>query len=198
MSKPAKELPSKEYLESVFYYKDGKLFWKEDNNKGGRGVKAGDGVKGWHDTAGYRFIMVKGQTYKISRLVYQLMYGNLTPDLVVDHINRNKCDDSIENLRAVSPTHNMRNCSKSSNNNTGVTGVGFGVYRYKLLDGTEKEYNYYSAHWREPSIKKTRSKKFNINKYGEKEAFRLACEYRALKIQELVEQGEWYDPNHGV
>lgn len=197
MSKVAKELPTREYLSSIFYYKDGKLFWKVDNNNGGRGVKAGDEVKGWHDTAGYRFIMVKNQTYKISRLVYQLVHGNLTPELVVDHINRNKCDDSIENLRAVSPTHNMRNCSKSSNNKTGVTGVSFGAYRYKLLDGTEKEWKYYSARWQDSSGREM-SKKFGINRYGENEAFRLACEYRALKIRELIERGEWYDPAHGM
>lgn len=43
-----------------------------------------------------------------------------------------------------------------------------------------------------------RSKKFNVRKYGDAEAFRLACEYRKLKIQELIDSGEWYDPLHGI
>ena len=29
-------------------------------------------------------------------------------------------------------------------------------------------------------------------------AFRLTCEYRKLKIQELIDSGEWYDPLHGI
>jgi hypothetical protein len=43
-----------------------------------------------------------------------------------------------------------------------------------------------------------RSKKFNVRKYVDAEAFRLACEYRKLKIQELIDSGEWYDPLHGI
>jgi len=193
----AKELPSQEYLASIFQYVDGKLLWKIDHNKRRGRAKAGDEVKGTYSSCGYHYIMIKGEVYKLSRLVYQLVHGNLTPDLVVDHINRNRGDNTIENLRAIPAKHNARNCKIASNNSTGVTGVHCAIYKYSRSDGTIGEYLYYSAHWQDSSGR-LRSKKFNVRKYGDAEAFRLACEYRKLKIQELIDSGEWYDPLHGI
>jgi len=42
--------------------------------------------------------------------VYMYHHGHLPPEpLVIDHINRNRFDNNIENLRAVTKSENQRN-----------------------------------------------------------------------------------------
>jgi hypothetical protein len=45
---------------------------------------------------------------------------------------------------------------------------------------------------------KRKSKAFNVKEYGEQEAFRLACEYRAKMIEELNAAGAGYTGRHGT
>lgn len=40
-------------------------------------------------------------------------------------------------------------------------------------------------------------KTFSISKYGEKESFRLACEYRSKMIESLNANGAGYASTHG-
>ena len=60
---------------------------------------------------------------KIGRLHRYLM--NCPGDLVVDHINRNKLDNRICNLRVCTQQQNKRNRSIQCNNTSGVTGVSW-------------------------------------------------------------------------
>lgn len=192
----ATELPSQEELLKLFYYNNG-LKWKVDNNKGGRNVKAGDDVVGWSNKKGYKQIMLGGKQYYLSRITYQIIHGNLTKELVIDHINRDSSDDLIENLRATTRKYNNRNRGIRSDNMTGVTGISLGSVRRLKQDGTSVEYQRYVAHW-SLSDGKIAHKSFSIIKYGKENAFKLACEYRDKMLKSLKDSGEWYDENHGI
>lgn len=188
MKKPI-HLPSQQDLLKLFYYDNG-LKWKEGN-------KEGQEVVGTVNNEGYASITVFGVSYKLSRIVYQTVYGNLTTDLVIDHINRDRTDNRIENLRAITEKHNLRNRNMHSNNTSGVTGVGLQTNRHLKKDGTETISHYCTAYWQDSSGK-TKSKCFNVSVYGQEEAFRLACEYRQAMIESLKDSGEWYDETHGT
>lgn len=45
----------------------------------------------------------------VHRLVYETFVGEIPDDREIDHINRDKTDNSLDNLRLVSPSENCRN-----------------------------------------------------------------------------------------
>lgn len=75
----------------------------------------------------------------------------------------------------------------SSGSSSGV----LGVYKIKV----DKEDRYWMALW--DCNGSTKQKYFKIAKYGNEEAFRLACEYRAAMIEQLNSQGAGYTDTHG-
>jgi hypothetical protein len=84
----------------------GELFWKVDH----KSAKAGD-LAGGPQTNGYWRIKIHGRTYKRSRLVWLLVHGVDTFPCFLDHVNRIRDDDRIENLRPVTHAENQRNRS---------------------------------------------------------------------------------------
>lgn len=84
-------------------------------------AKAGR-VAGTKTKRGYIRINVDGVLYYSHRLVFLYVYGYL-PENDVDHINRNKSDNRIENLREVSRQCNSINANISKSNTSGITGV---------------------------------------------------------------------------
>lgn len=196
MKKPVKELPSQAELLKLFYYDNG-LRWGVDIRTRGRRVNTGDIVVGCKNNHGYRQITVNGKSYRLSRIIYQTVYGSLTPDLVIDHINRDRDDDRIENLRATSQKCNNRNYSKYSTNTTGFTGVFLQINKRVTKSNRVLEYQAYVAHWCDISGKLKR-KSFSISKYGIERAFEMACDHRRMMIKSLIEQGHWYGETHGV
>ena len=75
---------------------------------------------------GYRLIGFnnegKHNTLLAHRLAWLIVHGNL-PNGEIDHINRNRADNRISNLRDVQRPINQRNASKRVDNSSGVTGV---------------------------------------------------------------------------
>ena len=88
-----KELPTKEYLNGILEYKKetGYVYWRSNNKI----VKSCTTTKG----ARYKRIMINGEHYVLHRIIYQMHYGNLLSNEVIDHIDRNKQNNKIENLR---------------------------------------------------------------------------------------------------
>lgn len=68
----------------------------------------------FHGAIGYK-------SYLRHRVVWKLATGN-EPD-VIDHINGNRADDRISNLRSCTHADNMRNRGVASNNTSGAIGV---------------------------------------------------------------------------
>lgn len=73
---------------------------------------------------GYLTIKVLGVTYQAHRLAMLLHYGECDCDHV-DHINHNKTDNRIVNLRAVTEQENYRNKAMQHNNTSGVAGISW-------------------------------------------------------------------------
>lgn len=87
------------------------LRWKVDrsNNKNRTTVRAGD-VAGGNKGGGYLSVKVCGKTLNAHRVVWVLHNKcDLAPNLVIDHIDRNRSNNNPSNLRAVTHQENTRN-----------------------------------------------------------------------------------------
>ena len=85
-------------------------------------IKIGDRAGCIHKSTGYRVIRINGKNYYEHRLAWLYHYGYL-PTKQIDHINRDRTDNRIANLREVSPGENKQNRVKQSNNTSGFKGV---------------------------------------------------------------------------
>ena len=83
-------------------------------------VHIGDIISSF-DTAGYLRVGYKGIRYSCHRLAWLYVYGVWPKE--IDHINHNRKDNRILNLRNISHRDNMMNASKRKDNKSGVTGV---------------------------------------------------------------------------
>jgi len=84
-------------------------------------------VVGGCNYSGYNVILLyKNNTRKsflISRLVGEYFLEGFNPLLEIDHIDRNRQNDNITNLRCVSRSENMRNRNKLNNCSSKYKGV---------------------------------------------------------------------------
>lgn len=105
-------------------------------------IKAGREA-GQISVAGYRRIFLRGRRYMASRLAWLLSYG-CWPDEQVDHINGDRADDRLSNLRECTQSQNMANCRRAKNNTTGFKGVSYvasqtGSNKYKATIKVDNE-----------------------------------------------------------
>lgn len=75
-----------------------------------------------HD--GYIVITIGGKKYNAHRLAWLYVNGYWSENNI-DHINRDKSDNRICNLREASHQCNARNSKKRSTNTSGIVGVSF-------------------------------------------------------------------------
>lgn len=90
---------------------------------------------------GYRSILLNGKRYYSHRLAWFYSFEEW-PENGIDHINRDKLDNRLDNLRDVTQTLNMRNRT-NKNNSTGVTGVYStvsGKFKSQLLHNSKYVY----------------------------------------------------------
>ena len=114
-------LPPQAYLKTLFFYDDdGNFCWAvpRPNNR----TKAGD-VAGCPNSKGYWRVEIDGVQYQLHRIIWVYHHG-IDPEILrVDHADKNKSNNNIENLRLATPSQN--NCNKKMliNNTTGFPGV---------------------------------------------------------------------------
>ena len=123
MIKP-KELPSADHLKSIFEYRDGKLY----HIKAGSGVTVGTVAGNYNQP--YVAVKIKQSAYRLHRVIF-MMHHDYCPE-TIDHINGNKHDNRIENLRAATHVENKRNKALDSTNKSGVKGVFWAKHAKRL------------------------------------------------------------------
>lgn len=88
-------------------------------------MKSGEKRKLHKDRRGYMRISVGTDGSLIAhRLAWLIFYGEL-PDCHIDHIDGNKENNAISNLRACSHNQNQHNQTKRKNNKSGYKGVSW-------------------------------------------------------------------------
>ena len=100
-------------LHSLFDYKDGALTWKQGRKKGR--------VAGSLKPTGYTVIEINNKNIMAHRLVWMMYNGSF--EGFIDHIDGNRSNNRIENLRLATVLQNNWNRKTSKNNKTGVKGV---------------------------------------------------------------------------
>ena len=123
-------------LYQTFDYKNGSLYRKN-------GKKAG-----YLNKQGYVIVKIKSKPYKEHRLVFLMHYGYLPK--IIDHIDGNKSNNNIYNLREASNKQNIQNSKLRKDNKSGIKGVYWYPSRNKWLvqlriDTKIKHFGYYES-----------------------------------------------------
>lgn len=127
-------------LRSVLSYNadTGEFRWLVSRGK----RKAGD-IAGKHACNGYWRIKLFGKEYPARRLAWFFFYVEW-PDGQVDHINLDKVDNRIANLRQATVAENQHNKHHQSNNTSGFKGVSklkrTGRWRSEIMVDGRKHY----------------------------------------------------------
>lgn len=153
-----------EKLRRLFYYdaEHGRIFRKSGP---GSATQAA-----YIDNLGYRRIDIFKRRHFEHRLVWLIHHGEWPKDQI-DHINHNRADNRIENLRAVTPMDNSRNRSPSARSRRGALGVSRkkdGRWRATIGSGNQVEH---------------------LGIFGTEE--------EAVAARKAAEQRLGYHPNHG-
>lgn len=121
MIKPLNESSIKKMLDVIEYDPDTGLFrWKKR--------PSARCAEGWFSGGclgkkGYLGFRVFYERYYAHRLAWALHSGSLSESVEIDHINGNKADNRIINLRVASPSQNQHNKNKYLNNKSGLKGI---------------------------------------------------------------------------
>lgn len=140
-------------------------------------------VAGSKHSQGYFEVRVNLQLYLVHRVVWVLNGNLLDDEMVIDHIDGNRLNNRISNLRQVKQEINSQNSSIKSNNKTGVVGVSYCVGGDRFLASCESK-----------GVKFKKS--FACNKYGKDNALNLAINWRKQLIDKLNQEGADYTERH--
>ncbi len=175
-----------DYNNLLYYDETSKSFlrWKTDRvgANGGVKIKANSEAGSLDQTTGYYRVSVQKKLAYAHRII-MILHGHCLKNLEVDHIDGNRINNVITNLRAVSHCENTRNRALSSNNTSGMHGVYF-TSKFRKNGSTD---NYWCGEWFDSTGKK-HSKAFNIGTYGDNFAYQLAKQYRLDGIRFMNEE----------
>lgn len=125
-------LLSVEYLRNILSYNQdtGEFRWNISTNK----VRAGDVTGCINKDTGYRQVRMKignsTRQFQAHRLAWLYVYG-VWPNGSLDHIDRNRDNNRISNLREATDSQNKYNKTKKSNCSSRYVGVSWSDQRKK-------------------------------------------------------------------
>lgn len=110
----ALKLPDLRRLNDLFVYneKEGKLLRRDGSVSGSLAGRDG-----------YGHVTVDGRKLQVHRVMWKLATG--TEPEEIDHINRNKLDNRLCNLRSATKSENQFNAKLRRDSSSGVKGVSF-------------------------------------------------------------------------
>lgn len=107
---------TKDQLNQLFTYKNGKLFWNLPKKRIIVGNRAGTTM-----SDGYRSVMIDQKRHYEHRIIFMMHHGFLPKEL--DHIDGNPSNNCIENLRESNRNQNMQNTKLPKNSTSGYKNV---------------------------------------------------------------------------
>jgi hypothetical protein len=138
-----RQLPSPEELRQLLRYEPetGELIWLERPESAFKSKRA-QAISNTHrcgktafttvtDT-GYKMAYVDGVSLYAHRVIWAITTGSW-PENDVDHINGDRTDNRLVNLRAATRAQNLRNTAKRADNSSGHKGVHWGKARRRWI-----------------------------------------------------------------
>lgn len=116
-------------VRATFDYDDhsGQLIWRR---RAGARVVLGATAGTLNRQIGYLVVRLAGRLHYVHRLVWLHVYGNWPADQI-DHIDRDKTNNRLHNLRQATNAQNRQNMPVQRNNTSGCSGVYFHKQRGK-------------------------------------------------------------------
>ena len=154
-----------------------------------RNIKTGRIIKQSVNSRGYYIIKMcnikTAKCYTVHRLIALQFIDNPDNKICVDHIDRNKSNNNVENLRWVSLSENQMNRTISKNNKSTCTGVNLenNKWRVKItINGKQKHVGLYSNFDEAITARKEQE---NIH-YGEFQAFQTEMDKLEYEFQQAI------------
>jgi hypothetical protein len=108
---------TQQIAKDTFEYKNGVLYWK---NRAAN-LKHYDNQVGHLEKTGYYRTCFKNKRILNHRIIFLMFYGYMPP--LIDHIDGNKLNNKIENLREATKSQNSINKKTRCDSLTGIKGV---------------------------------------------------------------------------
>lgn len=109
---------TKDYLHTLFEYKDGELFRKVSKGASKKGSNAGT-----KKPDGCFHVRIDSGTYLLHRVIFMMHYGYVPSQ--IDHIDGNRSNNRIENLRPATHSQNAQNAKTRKDSINGVKNVSW-------------------------------------------------------------------------
>ena len=116
---------TQDLVKNMFDYVDGNLIRKQNSLRNVR--KAGEKAGYIHNHDGYVRICIAKKQYMAHRLIFLMFHGFMPR--YIDHIDLNRSNNKIENLRQANWSQNNSNKNVRKDSKTGVKGV---IYLKKI------------------------------------------------------------------
>lgn len=117
-------------------------------------------------------VNVDRRTFFYHRILWVFHYGPIPPGMQIDHIDHDRSNNRIENLRLVTHSENQRNLSRFKNNTSGHAGIRWSKEKNK---------------WR--TRIHNRNKEIHLGYYNDLD--------EAIEIRRKAEILYGFHPNHG-
>ena len=130
-------------------------------------------VAGSFDSYGYGQVYIRDRIYKTHRVIYCLVSGkDLDSSLIIDHIDGDKSNNNMDNLRLTTLSENTRNIVWESvkPTNTGERAISLRDESYRVL-------------WTENGKQRERTFSYRRSKRSKEEAFEEAINFRDSLIK---------------
>jgi len=108
-------LPDVADLRALFIYEpeSGALWWRASGKRAGSYSPRNKSLN----------VMIAKRGYLLHRIVWKLVHGEIPADMLVDHINGDRRDNRLSNLRLASNKSSVRNQGTRRDNKSGSKGV---------------------------------------------------------------------------